>query len=29
MATTAPEEPDEKWSDDAKFPDQWEQLLGR
>jgi hypothetical protein len=29
MATTAPEEPDEKWLDDSKFSDQWEQLLGR
>jgi hypothetical protein len=29
MATTAPEEPDEKWSDDGKFSEQWEQLLGR
>jgi len=29
MATTAPEEPDEKWSDDSKFSEQWDQLLGR
>ena len=29
MATTAPEEPDERWSDDSKFDQQWEQLLGR
>jgi len=29
MATTAPEEPDEKWSDDSKFEEQWNQMLGR
>jgi hypothetical protein len=29
MATTAPDDPDEKWSDDSKFSDNWEHLLGR